>query len=86
MTARAMPLVRGRDRGRHGVGFLQSLKVTVMTYWAMAFFVLALAAAAFGFSGMSAMSAGMAKVLFFVFLVLGALTLIVARRVPSSVR
>lgn len=54
----------------------------VMLYWAAVFFVIALAAAVLGFSGIAASAAGVAKVLFFVFLVLGALSLIFGRRVP----
>jgi uncharacterized membrane protein YtjA (UPF0391 family) len=38
--------------------------------WALIFLVLALVAAAFGFRGVAGTSAGMAKVLFFLFLVL----------------
>jgi uncharacterized membrane protein YtjA (UPF0391 family) len=54
----------------------------VMLYWAAVFFVIALAAAVLGFSGIAAGAAGIAKILFFVFLVLGALSLIFGRRVP----
>jgi uncharacterized membrane protein YtjA (UPF0391 family) len=54
----------------------------VMLYWAAVFFVIALVAAVLGFSGIAAGAAGIAKILFFVFLVLGALSLIFGRRVP----
>ncbi len=54
-----------------------------MLYWTAVFFVIALAAAVLGFGGLAAGAAGIAKVLFFVFLVLGALSLIVGRRVPA---
>jgi uncharacterized membrane protein YtjA (UPF0391 family) len=55
----------------------------VMLYWAAVFFVIALTAAVLGFSGIAAGAAGIAKILFFVFLVLGALSLIFGRRVPA---
>lgn len=54
-----------------------------MLYWAAVFFIIALAAAVLGFSGIAASAAGVAKVLFFVFLVLGALSLLFGRRVPA---
>jgi uncharacterized membrane protein YtjA (UPF0391 family) len=56
---------------------------TVMLYWAAVFFVIALIAAVLGFSGIAASTAGIAKILFFVFLVVGALSLIFGRRVPA---
>lgn len=54
-----------------------------MLYWAAVFFIVALAAAVLGFSGISVGAASVAKILFFVFLVLGALSLIFGRRVPA---
>jgi uncharacterized membrane protein YtjA (UPF0391 family) len=41
-----------------------------MLYWAMMFFIVALVAAVFGFSGVAFAAAGVAKVLFFIFLIL----------------
>jgi uncharacterized membrane protein YtjA (UPF0391 family) len=55
-----------------------------MLYWAAVFFIIALAAAVLGFSGIAANAAGIAKILFFVFLILGALSLIFGRRVPVA--
>jgi uncharacterized membrane protein YtjA (UPF0391 family) len=55
----------------------------VMLYWAAVFFVIALVGAVLGFSGIAAGAAGIAKILFFVFLVLGALSLIFGRRVSA---
>ena len=56
-----------------------------MLRWAVIFLVIALIAALFGFTGIAAASAGMAKILFGIFLVLflGALVLglVAARRV-----
>lgn len=47
-----------------------------MLGWAIAFLVIALIAGAFGFRGVSGAATGMAKLLFFVFLVLFVLALI----------
>ena len=55
----------------------------VMLTWAVFFFLIALAAAVLGFSGIAAGAAGVAKLLFFVFLILGALSLVFGRRVPA---
>ncbi|HEX8341934.1 MAG TPA: DUF1328 domain-containing protein [Tepidisphaeraceae bacterium] len=41
-----------------------------MLYWAAVFFVIALVAAIFGFGNLAAGTMGIAKILFFVFLVL----------------
>jgi uncharacterized membrane protein YtjA (UPF0391 family) len=47
-----------------------------MLRWALIFFVLALIAALFGFGGIAAGAAGIAKVLFFAFVVIFAISLI----------
>ncbi len=47
-----------------------------MLYWALAFFVIALIAGLFGFGGIASASAGIAQILFFVFLVLFAAAVI----------
>ena len=54
-----------------------------MLYYALVFFLVAILAAVFGFTGISLAAAGIAKILFFVFLVLFVLSLIAhtARRV-----
>lgn len=49
-----------------------------MLRWAIGFFIVALIAALFGFGGISAAAAGIAKLLFFVFVVLFAISLIAA--------
>jgi uncharacterized membrane protein YtjA (UPF0391 family) len=54
-----------------------------MLYWAAVFFIIALAAAVFGFGGIAAGAAGIAKILFFVFLVLAVVSLIFGRRMPG---
>jgi uncharacterized membrane protein YtjA (UPF0391 family) len=54
-----------------------------MLYWALTFFVVALIAAIMGFGGVAIAAAGIAKILFFVFLVLFLFSLVVhmSRRV-----
>jgi uncharacterized membrane protein YtjA (UPF0391 family) len=47
-----------------------------MLYWAAVFFLIALVAAVFGFTGVYVAAAGIAKILFFVFLVLFIVSLI----------
>jgi len=47
-----------------------------MLQLALMFFIVALIAAAFGFGGIAAATAGIAKILFFVFVVLFAISLI----------
>jgi uncharacterized membrane protein YtjA (UPF0391 family) len=57
-----------------------------MLRWALAFFIVALLAAVFGFGGIAAASAGIAKFLFFVFVVLFAISLIMGLTTRSRVR
>ena len=47
-----------------------------MLRWALAFFVLALVAALFGFGGLAATSAGIAKTLFYIFLIVFLVSLV----------
>ena len=47
-----------------------------MLRWALGFFVLALVAALFGFGGLAATSAGIAKTLFYVFLIVFLISLV----------
>jgi uncharacterized membrane protein YtjA (UPF0391 family) len=47
----------------------------LMLYWALMFLVVALIAAVFGFTGIAIAAAGLAKLLFFIFLVLFVITL-----------
>lgn len=47
-----------------------------MLGWALTFFILAIVAAAFGFGGIAGASAGIAKLLFFVFLALLVITFV----------
>jgi uncharacterized membrane protein YtjA (UPF0391 family) len=57
-----------------------------MLRWALGFLVLAIIAAFFGFGGVAATSAGIAKTLFVLFLVIAAVTFVMslfaAKRVP----
>jgi uncharacterized membrane protein YtjA (UPF0391 family) len=53
-----------------------------MLYWAAVFFLIAIAAGAFGFFGIAAGAVGIAKILFFGFLVLAVVSLILGRRAP----
>ena len=47
-----------------------------MLRWALGFFVVALVAAIFGYGGIAAGAAGIAKILFFGFLILAAISLV----------
>ena len=52
------------------------MKEIIMLGWALAFFILAIVAAAFGFGGIAGASAGIAQLLFFVFLALLVITFV----------
>ncbi len=49
-----------------------------MLYWALAFFLVALIAALFGFTGIAIASAGIAKILFYLFLILFLVSLVMS--------
>jgi uncharacterized membrane protein YtjA (UPF0391 family) len=51
-----------------------------MFSWAIAFFVIALIAGVFGFFGLAASAAGIAKIIFFVALILAAVSFFAGRR------
>ena len=55
-----------------------------MLSWSLGFLIIALIAAALGFGGIAGTAVGIAKLLFFVFLVLFILSLIFARRTPRA--
>ena len=61
---------------------LNSGEVGIMLRWVLIFFVVALLAAVLGFTGIALAAAGIAKILFYVFVILFALSLLshVARR------
>ncbi len=53
-----------------------------MLSWAITFLVIALIAAVLGFGGIAGASAGIAKILFGVFLILFIVSLVLGRRTP----
>jgi uncharacterized membrane protein YtjA (UPF0391 family) len=56
-----------------------------MLRWALAFLILAIIAAFLGFGGVAATSAGIAKTLFYLFLVIAAISLILGLAVGRRV-
>ena len=54
-----------------------------MLYWAVVFLVVALVAAGLGFGGLAGTSAGIAKILFIVFLAMFVISLVFGRRAVS---
>jgi uncharacterized membrane protein YtjA (UPF0391 family) len=54
-------------------------RVIIMLRWAFAFFVLALVAGVFGFAGIAASAVGIARILFFLFLLLFVASLVFGR-------
>jgi uncharacterized membrane protein YtjA (UPF0391 family) len=68
--------------GAAGPGRLNTLEGNEMLHYALVFFLIAIVAAIFGFGGISVASAGIAKILFFLFLVIFLVSLVmgVARR------
>ncbi len=64
---------------------MQTGKEEPMLYWALVFFIIAIVAAAFGFLGIAAAAVGVARILFFIFLVLFIVSLLahVLRRPPK---
>jgi uncharacterized membrane protein YtjA (UPF0391 family) len=54
-----------------------------MLYWAIVFLVVAIVAGIFGFTGIAGSSIWIAKVLFFVFVVLFIVSLLFGRRTPT---
>jgi uncharacterized membrane protein YtjA (UPF0391 family) len=61
---------------RYGIDLHYERKGTTMLYWSLVFLIIAMIAALFGFTGVYVAAAGIAKVLFFVFLVLLVLSLL----------
>jgi len=54
-----------------------------MLYWAVVFLVVAVVAGIFGFTGIAGTSIWIAKVLFFVFIVLFVVSLLFGKRTPT---
>jgi len=61
-------------------GFINIERSTQMFSWALAFFIIAIIAAIFGFGGIAASAAGAAKIVFIVALILAVVGLVVGRR------
>lgn len=59
-----------------------------MLYWSIVFFIIAVIAGVFGFGGIAATSAGIAQILFFIFLAVFVLSLILhfAKKVDKSTK
>lgn len=53
-----------------------------MLSWSVVFFIVAILAGILGFGGISAAAAGIAKILFFVFLIAFVISLVMGRRRP----
>ena len=56
----------------------------LMLNWAITFLVIALIAAVLGFGGLAGTAVGIAKILFFVFIVLFVLSFLMGRRGPTA--
>jgi uncharacterized membrane protein YtjA (UPF0391 family) len=63
-------------RRRSGLGAIPSAKGSAMLTWTIIFLVVALIAGLFGFGGIASTATGIARVLFFIFLVLFAVSLL----------
>jgi uncharacterized membrane protein YtjA (UPF0391 family) len=57
----------------------------IMLYWALVFFLIALVAAPFGFFGIAAGAASIARILFFVFVVLFLVSLLTGMRPRGTI-
>jgi uncharacterized membrane protein YtjA (UPF0391 family) len=57
-----------------------------MLRWALAFFIVALVAAFFGFGGIAAASTGIAKFLFFLFVILFAISVVLGLTTRARLR
>ena len=55
-----------------------------MLNWAVTFLVIALIAAVLGFGGIAGTAVGIAKILFFVFLILFVISFLMGRRAPRG--
>jgi uncharacterized membrane protein YtjA (UPF0391 family) len=65
--------------------YLDGTREMVMLYYAVVFLVIALIAGALGFFGVAGAAVGIAKILFFVFLVLFVVSLLIGRRAPPTI-
>lgn len=69
-------VLRSGDASQDFVAVVRELKEVSMLRWAAAFFIIAIIAAVFGFGGIAAGSAEIARVLFFLFLVIFVVSLL----------
>ena len=70
------------DRHKSAVITGQQNSNNVMINWAITFLVIALIAAALGFGGIAGTAVGLAKILFFVFIVLFIIAFVMGRKAP----
>jgi uncharacterized membrane protein YtjA (UPF0391 family) len=56
--------------------FTQAIEESVMLSWALTFFIVAIIAAVLGFTSIAGAAAGIAKILFFIFLILTLVALV----------
>jgi uncharacterized membrane protein YtjA (UPF0391 family) len=79
-SARATPGTGRANTGRHGAASCRSDSNgrKIMLHYAIVFFVIALIAAVFGFGGIAAGAVEIGKILFFVFLVIAAITFVMS--------
>lgn len=54
-----------------------------MLSWSLSFFIIAIIAGVFGFGGISAAATGIAKILFFIFIIAFIISLLMGRRKPK---
>ncbi len=72
-----LSVAKNRERGRKAESPVRfATKEDSMLRWAIVFFIVALVAAVFGFLGIATAAVGIARILFFLFLVLFLLSLV----------
>ena len=76
--ARFVPLDRSRERFARRSSSTRPYKEALMLRWAMTFLIIALIAALLGFGGIAGTASSIAVMLFWVFVVLFALSLVVS--------
>jgi uncharacterized membrane protein YtjA (UPF0391 family) len=76
---------RGRNLTTDEAKVPEGTQEIVMLYYAVVFLVIALIAGALGFFGVAGAAVGIAKILFFVFLVLFVVSLLLGRRAPPTI-
>ena len=71
-----------RSYDRDGDSLFERKEQKPMLSWAITFLVIAIIAAILGFGGVAGTAVGIAKILFFVFLILFIVSLLMGRRTP----